>query len=76
MSPRGNAAFILAVTLAETGLIAGGTAGGLAPWWFPVALLPVIAARGRQLWAGLYPRRHPAAPGGPASGHTAPPRSR
>ena len=54
LSPRGNAAFILAVTLAETGLIAGGTAGGLAPWWFPLALLPVIAARGRQLWAGLY----------------------
>jgi 1,4-dihydroxy-2-naphthoate polyprenyltransferase len=54
LSARGNAAFILAVTIAETGLIAGAAAGGLAPWWFPVALLPVIAARSWQLWAGLY----------------------
>jgi 1,4-dihydroxy-2-naphthoate octaprenyltransferase len=54
LSARGNAAFIVAVTIAETGLIVGAAAGGLAPWWFPVALLPVIAARGCQLRTGLY----------------------
>lgn len=53
LSPRGNAAFILAVTITETGLIIGGGAGALGPWWFPLALLPVIAARGWQLWTGL-----------------------
>lgn len=53
LPPPGNVAFIAALTLAEISLIVGGAAGGLAPWWFPLALGPVIVARGRQLWDGL-----------------------
>lgn len=52
-SPRGNAIFIAAVSAAETVVIVGATAAGIAPWWFAAALAPVIALRARQLVLGL-----------------------
>jgi 1,4-dihydroxy-2-naphthoate polyprenyltransferase len=48
-SPRGNQVFISALTALETGVIVGSAAMGLVPWWFPIALLPLLALRARQL---------------------------
>jgi 1,4-dihydroxy-2-naphthoate octaprenyltransferase len=53
LSPRGNAVFVGALSAAETGLIIGSAVGGLAPWWFPLAMLPVIALRAAQFAIGM-----------------------
>lgn len=53
LSARGNAVFIAAVSAAQVLVIAGAPLAGLAPWWFPLALLPVIALRVRQANVGL-----------------------
>lgn len=53
VSPRGNAAFIGGLSLAETMVIIGSAAAGVAPWWFPLAMLPVMVQRGVQLRTGL-----------------------
>lgn len=53
---RGNAIFIGALSAAEITLILGAAATGVAPWWFPVALLPTILLRLRQYDIGF--RRH------------------
>lgn len=53
LSPRGNAVFIAAVSLAETLIIAGSAVIGLAPWWFPLAMLPTIALRAVQYHTGF-----------------------
>lgn len=53
LSPRGNAVFIAAVSLTETLLIVGSAVIGLAPWWFPLAMLPTIALRAVQYHTGF-----------------------
>ncbi|MFJ9556643.1 UbiA family prenyltransferase [Nocardiopsis sp. NPDC101807] len=53
VSPRANTAFIVALTATETLLVTGSHLLGIAPWWFPVALLPVIALRVFQLYTGF-----------------------
>jgi 1,4-dihydroxy-2-naphthoate octaprenyltransferase len=47
-TPRGNMLFILAVTAVEAALIVGGPLLGTT-WWFPVALLPTLVLRARQV---------------------------
>ncbi|EME51195.1 UbiA family prenyltransferase [Amycolatopsis decaplanina] len=51
-SPRGNMFFVIAVSAAELVLILAVPALG-GPWWFPLALLPTIVARVRQVWLGF-----------------------
>ncbi|XKK40626.1 hypothetical protein HFP72_08785 [Nocardiopsis sp. ARC36] len=53
VSPRANTAFIVALTATETLLVTGSHLLGIAPWWFTVALLPVIALRVAQLYTGF-----------------------
>lgn len=53
VSPRANAAFIGALSLAETLLIVGSALLRVAPWWFPLVMLPVIALRTRQYTLGF-----------------------
>lgn len=53
VSPRVNSIFIIALTAVETLLVTGSHLVGIAPWWFPVALLPVIALRATQLFVGF-----------------------
>ncbi|HEX2301797.1 MAG TPA: UbiA family prenyltransferase [Pseudonocardiaceae bacterium] len=52
-SPRGNAIFIGVLSAAEIALILGSAATGVAPWWFPVAMAPTIAARIWQYHIGF-----------------------
>jgi 1,4-dihydroxy-2-naphthoate octaprenyltransferase len=47
-SERGNAAFIAAVSALETLLITVPAAAGVAPWWFPVLMAPVMVLRAGQ----------------------------
>jgi 1,4-dihydroxy-2-naphthoate octaprenyltransferase len=53
LSPRGNAAFIAAVSLAETLIIIGSAALGAAPWWFPLVMLPTVVQRAVQCDTGF-----------------------
>lgn len=53
VSPRSNAAFIGALSLTEAMIIIGSAAAGVAPWWFPLAMLPVMLLRAVQLRNGL-----------------------
>ena len=53
VSTRANTVFIIALTAVETLLITGSHLLDVSPWWFPVALLPVIALRGTQLYIGF-----------------------
>lgn len=53
LSPWGNAAFIGAVSLTETLIIVGAAALGVAPWWFPLAMVPTIALRAIQYDTGF-----------------------
>lgn len=52
-SPRANRAFIACLTASELVLILGAAAVGLAPWWFPLAMVPVLSLRARQVVTGL-----------------------
>jgi 1,4-dihydroxy-2-naphthoate octaprenyltransferase len=52
-SPWGNALFIAALSASEAALIVGSVLTGLAPWWFLVALSPVIVLRARQFLQGI-----------------------
>jgi 1,4-dihydroxy-2-naphthoate octaprenyltransferase len=47
-SRRGNTLFIASLTALDLGLIGGSALLGFAPWWFPLALLPVVVLRIRQ----------------------------
>ncbi|MCS7479193.1 UbiA family prenyltransferase [Umezawaea endophytica] len=47
-TPRGNMLFILALTAVEAVLIVGGPLLGTV-WWFPIALLPTLLLRVRQV---------------------------
>lgn len=53
VTPRTNTVFIIAVTALETLLVTGSHLLGIAPWWFPTVLLPVIALRVAQLYTGF-----------------------
>lgn len=53
LSPRGNAVFIGIVSLAEILIIVGSAAIGVAPWWFPLAMLPTVALRALQYETGF-----------------------
>ncbi|MGH3693827.1 MAG: UbiA family prenyltransferase [Pseudonocardiaceae bacterium] len=53
LSPRGNAVFIAAVSLTETLIIVGSAVLGLAPWWFPLAMVPTIVLRAAQYDIGF-----------------------
>lgn len=50
---RGNKVFIGAVSAVESVLIAAATVTGMAPWWFPLAMLPVVALRVAQFVTGV-----------------------
>ncbi|GAA4867717.1 UbiA family prenyltransferase [Saccharopolyspora cebuensis] len=52
-SPRGNALFIGALSLAEFLIGAVASATGLAPWWFVLLMLPASALRARQYHLGF-----------------------
>ncbi|MPZ65450.1 MAG: 1,4-dihydroxy-2-naphthoate prenyltransferase [Pseudonocardiaceae bacterium] len=56
LSARGNAVTIAVVSLLQVLLIVGAPLVNVAPWWFPLAMLPIIALRARQLDIGV--RRH------------------
>ncbi len=47
-SARGNAVFIAAVSALEALLITVPAGLGLAPWWFPLLMAPVMVLRARQ----------------------------
>ena len=53
VSARTHRAFVAAMTGALVLLIAGSAAAGLAPWWFPAVLLPVVAMRLAHLVIGF-----------------------
>ncbi|MGH3814714.1 MAG: UbiA family prenyltransferase [Pseudonocardiaceae bacterium] len=53
LSARGNAAYIAVVSLAETLIIVGSAALGVAPWWFPLVMLPTITLRALQYDTGF-----------------------
>lgn len=53
LSERGNALFIAAVSTGQVLLIIGAPLAGVAPWWFPLAMLPAVVLRLRQLQIGL-----------------------
>lgn len=53
VSVRGNKIFVAAVSAAEAGLILVPPLLGIAPWWFPLLLLPVIALRATQFVIGM-----------------------
>ncbi len=52
-SPRGNRNFIASVSAAETVVIVGASLLGIAPWWFVLAMAPVIAMRAYQFDTGM-----------------------
>ncbi|TWV58291.1 1,4-dihydroxy-2-naphthoate prenyltransferase [Streptomyces misionensis] len=53
LSRRGNTVFIAALSALETAVIVAAALLGAAPWWFPLALLPVTAARAAQFTVGM-----------------------
>ncbi|SEC27117.1 1,4-dihydroxy-2-naphthoate octaprenyltransferase [Streptomyces misionensis] len=53
LSRRGNAALIAALSVLETAVIVAAALLGAAPWWFPLVLLPVTAARAAQFTVGM-----------------------
>ncbi|OIK23778.1 1,4-dihydroxy-2-naphthoate prenyltransferase [Streptomyces malaysiense] len=53
LSRRGNAVLIGALSALETAVIVTAAVLGIAPWWFPLALLPVTAARTAQFTVGM-----------------------
>jgi 1,4-dihydroxy-2-naphthoate polyprenyltransferase len=52
-TPRGNAVFVGALSLAEFLVGAVASATGVAPWWFVVLMLPATALRARQFALGF-----------------------
>ncbi|GGU92711.1 hypothetical protein GCM10010182_05050 [Actinomadura cremea] len=53
VSARTHRSFVAATTAAQVLLIAGSAAAGVAPWWFPAVLLPVVAMRLAHLVIGF-----------------------
>lgn len=52
-SPRGNAAFIAALSVLEALLLTVPSLLGFAPWWFAALMAPVIALRAGQFTLGI-----------------------
>ena len=53
LSPRGNQVFIGAMSALEALVIVGSAVIGAAPWWFPLAMAPVLALRASQYYLGF-----------------------
>ncbi|OIJ85108.1 UbiA family prenyltransferase [Streptomyces colonosanans] len=53
LSRRGNTLFIGALSVLETAVIIAAALLGVAPWWFPLLLLPVMVARTGQFTTGM-----------------------
>ena len=53
LSKRGNTVFIGALSALETAVIVAAALLGVAPWWFPLVMLPVTAARAGQFGTGM-----------------------
>ncbi|MER8059888.1 MULTISPECIES: UbiA family prenyltransferase [unclassified Streptomyces] len=53
LSRRGNTVFIGALSALESAVIVTAAVLGLAPWWFPLTLLPVTGARVAQFTVGM-----------------------
>jgi 1,4-dihydroxy-2-naphthoate octaprenyltransferase len=53
LSPAGNKAFIVTLTLLELGIIVTTAGVGVGPWWFALAMLPAVALRVGQLRRGI-----------------------
>jgi len=51
--PRGNALFIGTLSLTEAALVVVPAFIGMAPWWFPVLLSPVLVLRATQFHTGM-----------------------
>jgi 1,4-dihydroxy-2-naphthoate polyprenyltransferase len=45
--------FVAVMTCAQVALIAAATAAGIAPWWFAVVMLPLVAMRAAHLLIGF-----------------------
>ncbi|WP_020674223.1 UbiA family prenyltransferase [Amycolatopsis nigrescens] len=52
-SPKGNARFVFALSVAEFAFGALGSLTGLAPWWFVLVMLPATAMRAMQYRMGF-----------------------
>ncbi|MER6507883.1 UbiA family prenyltransferase [Nonomuraea sp. NPDC001636] len=52
-SPRVNAAFVTAVSAAESLIVGWAVAAGVAPWWFLGVLVPLVSLRVTQLVIGF-----------------------
>jgi len=53
LSRRGNTVFIGALSALETSVIVAAALLGVAPWWFPLVMLPVMVARTGQFRTGM-----------------------
>ncbi|TPQ23688.1 UbiA family prenyltransferase [Streptomyces sporangiiformans] len=53
LSSRGNTVFVGALCLLETAVIVAAAPLGVAPWWFPLVLLPVTVTRAVQFTVGM-----------------------
>ncbi|RKE18154.1 UbiA family prenyltransferase [Streptomyces sp. TLI_171] len=53
VSPRANAAFVAGCSALEAVLLVGSAVTGIAPWWFPLVMAPVMALRARQWVLGF-----------------------
>ncbi|GAA0272615.1 hypothetical protein GCM10009527_081310 [Actinomadura nitritigenes] len=53
VSAPAHRVFVAAMTGAQLALIAGSAAAGAAPWWFPVAMLPLVGMRLAHLVIGF-----------------------
>ncbi|PZT70747.1 1,4-dihydroxy-2-naphthoate prenyltransferase [Streptomyces sp. SW4] len=52
-SARGNARFVAALCVLECAVGVGASAAGIAPWWFPLVMLPATALRAVQYVTGF-----------------------
>jgi len=53
LSPRGNALFVATMSALEALVIVGSSVAGIAPWWFALAMAPVLAMRTTQWVLGF-----------------------